>query len=162
MILFRIVHGSSLVLLLAQGLVLAEDKPLHRPASIEITPKTLTLNGPRDVRRVIVTGIGADGSRVDLSGVATFAIPDGGVAFDAAGFAHPVKDGSYFIKVTAAGKTIDLPVSVKDAAKAAPVSFVRDVMPALSRVGCNAGTCHGSAAPPTQHPATTPATSAPG
>src|SRR5262249_31179754 len=25
------------------------------------------------------------------------------------------------------------------------VSFTRDVMPALSRIGCNAGTCHGSA-----------------
>ena len=26
-----------------------------------------------------------------------------------------------------------------------PVSFVRDVMPAMSKMGCNAGTCHGSA-----------------
>ena len=26
-----------------------------------------------------------------------------------------------------------------------PVSFVRDVMPVLAKVGCNAGTCHGSA-----------------
>src|SRR5262249_58494875 len=25
-----------------------------------------------------------------------------------------------------------------------PVSFVRDVMPVLSRLGCNAGTCHGA------------------
>src|SRR5262249_10240661 len=25
-----------------------------------------------------------------------------------------------------------------------PVSFVRDVMPTLSRMGCNAGTCHGA------------------
>ena len=27
---------------------------------------------------------------------------------------------------------------------AAPVSFVRDVLPALSRAGCNAGACHGT------------------
>ena len=26
-----------------------------------------------------------------------------------------------------------------------PVSFVRDVMPVLSKLGCNAGTCHGAA-----------------
>src|SRR2546425_12748436 len=27
----------------------------------------------------------------------------------------------------------------------APVSFVRDVMPILNKVGCSAGTCHGAA-----------------
>src|SRR5205807_4869078 len=27
-----------------------------------------------------------------------------------------------------------------------PVSFVNDVIPALTRAGCNAGTCHGAAA----------------
>ncbi len=26
-----------------------------------------------------------------------------------------------------------------------PVSFVNDVLPVLSKIGCNAGTCHGSA-----------------
>ena len=41
--------------------------------------------------------------------------------------------------VKAAGKEIAVPVEVKDA-KPAPVSFVREIMPSMSKVGCNAGT----------------------
>ena len=115
------------------------------PVSVEVVPKSLTLDGPRDVRRVLVTGIAADGSRFDLTGSATLASPGNGVTFDPAGFAHGTKDGAFVAKVTAAGKTVDLPIMVKNTTKATQVSFVRDVMPTLSRVGCNAGTCHGSA-----------------
>ncbi len=113
--------------------------------AIEVFPTTLTLEGPRDARRVLVTGVAADGSRSDLSGQATFAAPSAAIAIDPAGSFHGKADGQFTVKVAAAGLTADLPVTVKDAAKVAPVSFVRDVMPVLAKVGCNAGTCHGSA-----------------
>jgi len=44
------------------------------------------------------------------------------------------------------GKRVTVPVTVAEAfvaeAAPAPASFVRDVLPALSRAGCNAGACH--------------------
>jgi len=131
--------------LLVPGLTLG-DEPVQTPAvvGLDVFPRSLTIDGPRDARRVLVTGLLADGSKVDLSGSTKFESPEG-VAFDASGFAHGSKDGAYSVKVVAGGKTIDLPVTVKDAANPKPVSFVRDVAPVLSRVGCNAGTCHGSA-----------------
>ena len=117
------------------------DEPV---ASLDVFPGGLALDGPRDARRVLVTGTLADGSKVDLSASAKYEAPEG-VAFDPAGFAHGSKDGSYTAQVAAGGRTFDLPVTVANASSPKPVSFVRDVAPALSRLGCNAGTCHGSA-----------------
>jgi hypothetical protein len=139
--------ASSTFLALALLLVVttlgrAEDRP--KVVTIEISPPLLNLDGPRDARRVLVTGIAADGSRFDLSGEAKYVGADG-VAVDDAGFAHATKDGRHVVRVEVAGRTVEVPVVVKNSATAAPVSFVRDVMPTLGRVGCNAGTCHGSA-----------------
>jgi Protein of unknown function (DUF1553)/Protein of unknown function (DUF1549) len=130
------------LLLVAATFGRAEDRP--KVVAIEVSPPTLHLNGPRDARRVLVTGVAADGSRFDLSGEAKYVGTDG-VAFDEAGFFHATKDGRHVARVEVAGKVVEVLVVVKNAAKAAPVSFVRDVMPTLGRVGCNAGTCHGSA-----------------
>ena len=53
------------------------------------------------------------------------------------------KEGVARLIVKAAGKEIAVPVEVKDA-KPTPISFVREIQPSMSKVGCNAGTCHGA------------------
>src|SRR5262249_46041691 len=65
------------------------------------------------------------------------------VALDNDGYVTPKKEGSARLVVKAADKETAIPVEVKDA-KPAPVSFVREIMPSMSKVGCNAGTCHGA------------------
>ena len=44
-----------------------------------------------------------------------------------------------------AGKSVEVPVTVLGLNTPVHVDFVHDVNPVLSRLGCNAGTCHGSA-----------------
>ncbi len=119
--------------------------PVVAAERLEVYPAELTLDGPRDRRRVIVTGVMADGSRVDLTPSAKYEPAGAGVVFDAEGFARGQADGRTAVAVTAGGRSAELPVTVANLAAPRPVSFVRDVMPVLSRVGCNAGTCHGSA-----------------
>ena len=46
--------------------------------------------------------------------------------------------------VSLAGKSLAVPVRVTGMAAEKPVSFVTDVQPVLSKLGCNAGTCHGA------------------
>ena len=94
---------------------------------------------------MLVEGRRADGSRGDLTDSALYEVTGGGVTFDKQGFARGLKDGATVVKVRAGGRSVDLPLAVKDMTKPLPVSFVRDVMPTIARVGCNAGTCHGSA-----------------
>ncbi len=127
------------VLLLASSPARAET-----PSSLKVTPASITLDGPRDARRVLVTGVTAKGETYDLSPKATYAIAEG-LTIDRNGFFRASKDGQFVVKVSAEGQSVELPITAKNTANPTPVSFVRDVMPSLSRLGCNAGTCHGSA-----------------
>ena len=120
------------------------EKPLV-VARLEVFPAKLELDGPRDVRRLIVTGVLADGSKRDLTSKAQYSAPADSLRIDAAGFASGLKDGDFVLAIKALDKTIDVPVRVRNLTVAKPVSFVRDVEPVLAKVGCNAGTCHGSA-----------------
>ena len=113
------------------------------PTSLRVTPPTLALDGPRDSRRLLVAGVNPDGSTVDLTAAAT--LRGEGFSVDGDGFVKGTRDGVHTLKITAGGLSADVPVKVAHVGEPRPVSFVRDVEPALSRVGCNAGTCHGSA-----------------
>lgn len=112
---------------------------------IEVWPAELTLHHVRDARRLLVTGRTADGATVDLTTRATFEPAEDVVSVDASGFVTPGSKGTVEVVVEAAGHEVRVPVTVKDVA-GRPVSFVRDVLPVMSKVGCNMGTCHGAQA----------------
>ena len=93
--LYRVAHRGSPVaiwvwalLTLPMVAVQASDSAESRPSpavaidSIQVVPNSLTLDGRRDSRRVLVTGQAADGSRVELSAEATYAPSGDGLAFD--------------------------------------------------------------------------------
>ena len=111
---------------------------------IETEPHALSLNGRRDERSLIVTGFTAAGYAVDLSATAKLIPASKIISIGTDGYIHPEKTGVTALTVAAAGKLISVPVTVRSV-QSPPVSFVRDVMPTLSKSGCNAGTCHGSA-----------------
>src|SRR5205814_6125718 len=62
---------------------------------------------------------------------------------DLLGWVQPVANGQATITVQAAGRTANVPVTVQLPAEPVGFSFRQDVMPVLSRSGCNAGACHG-------------------
>jgi len=138
-----------LACLISAGLASAAETapkkpPLPKIVSISVQPASLTFLDRRDARSVIVTGRAASGVLVDLSPIAKLQPESGIVRVDAEGFLEPVKAGKTSLIVSAAGQRAVVPVTVKSAADP-PISFVREVMPIFSKVGCNAGTCHGSA-----------------
>jgi hypothetical protein len=112
--------------------------------ALRVQPASLALENIRDARRVLVSGRTKEGQWIDLSRSAKLTPASGGVKVDGEGYIHPVQAGTARVVVAAGGQTAALPVTVKSVANP-PVSFVREVMPLISRVGCNAGTCHGSA-----------------
>src|SRR5262249_40571211 len=59
------------------------------------------------------------------------------------GWVRPVGTGATTVTVTVAGQTVAVPVKVQLPAAEPPYSFRHEVMPVLSRAGCNAGACHG-------------------
>ncbi|MEK6238968.1 MAG: DUF1553 domain-containing protein, partial [Planctomycetales bacterium] len=111
---------------------------------LEITPSVVRLNNPFEAAQLLVTGKLDSGDLVDLTrGV----IPQGAeklvdVAQD--GQVRPLQNGRGELIVSHGGQVAKAAVEITGFATDHPVSFVQDVMPMLSKLGCNAGTCHGA------------------
>lgn len=121
----------------------ADPAPLPSIVELQVFPTKLELNGIRDSRRVLVSGKSADGQIIDLTIEAKLKVEGDAISLESDGYVSPQKPGAAKLVVSAGGRQIEVPVEVKDA-KPTPVSFVREVMPAMSKVGCNSGTCHGA------------------
>jgi hypothetical protein len=118
--------------------------PLPSLRSLKIEPASLALEDGRDERRVIVWGETASGQKFDVTAEASMKSDAPCVDIDKAGCIQPKEQGSAQVTVTFGNLKAKLPVTVKDAT-VPPVRFVRDIEPVVSKLGCNAGTCHGSA-----------------
>ncbi len=123
----------------------AEEKlPAGRTvATVEARPATIHLKHPFDYTQLLLTAKLDNGDAIDVTRIAKVELPTV-VKGTPNGQVRPVSDGSGAIKVSVGSKTIQIPVTVSGQKEPHKVSFVREVMPAISRLGCNAGTCHGS------------------
>jgi hypothetical protein len=121
------------------------EPPRTALRTLRVWPARVDLDGPRDGQRLGVLGEYADGRAWDLSRQATFRSSAPAVAaVDARGVVTPAGDGRAVLTVRARGLSASVPVQVKNARADVPVSFTREVVPLLTRAGCNQGACHGS------------------
>src|SRR5262245_26777539 len=118
--------------------------PVPKIVTLKLEPAKLALKDVRDERRVLVMGKTEARNWIDLTSEAKLKSESGAVAIDSAGSIRAKDKGKGENTVSAAGQEAKLDVTVEDAS-VPPVRFVRDVEPILSKAGCNAGTCHGSA-----------------
>src|SRR6516164_2131374 len=112
---------------------------------VEAFPQTLDLKNPFDYRQLLLTGLLASGERMDLTRMAQITGQGNLVKVSPTGLVRPVSDGAGELKVSIAGAETKIPVKVSGQKAPFTISFVQDVMPVMSKMGCNAGTCHGSA-----------------
>ncbi len=123
---------------------LARAADLPAPGELRVEPATVTLVHPRRPCSIIVTTRSADGLTVDLTTQAKYESSDAKVlTVDAKGLITPVANGKARVTVSSNGKTAGIDVEVKLPATPVPISFRHDVMPVLSKAGCNMGACHG-------------------
>ncbi len=118
--------------------------PLPAIRALKLEPAALKLQDARDERRVLVLGEIESGKFLDLTSQADFKTASTNITVTHNGVVTPKSSGEAEVMISAAGYSAKLPVTVASAV-AQPVRFVRDIEPMLSKVGCNAGTCHGSA-----------------
>jgi hypothetical protein len=112
---------------------------------LTVYPPKVNLDGPRDEQHLGVLGEFLGGVQKDLSRQAKFTSANPAVVtVDAAGILRPISDGQAVVTVEAGGKTAQVPVQVKRAKDDVLTSFSREVVPVLTRLGCNQGACHGS------------------
>ena len=120
--------------------------PGFKLASIEAQPPSIDLRSRFDYRQLILTATLAGGEKVDVTRMAELNQPAAGVVeISSTGMVRPKADGKGELRFSLAGQSVAIPVTVAGIGADYHVSFVRDVMPTISKIGCNAGTCHGSA-----------------
>jgi hypothetical protein len=119
----------------------AEDGPAR---SLSVFPDRVVLHGGDESRQILVTGAFADGRRQDLSGEATYEVADARiVSVTETGRVKPLADGATTITVRDAGRIATIPVEVSQCGENPPINFPNLVVPIFTKLGCNAGGCHG-------------------
>lgn len=119
--------------------------PGAKLTKLEVQPAAIHLQSPYQYSQLLLTAVLESGERLDVTRLAKIERPDKLVSLSPTGVVRPLADGDGALKISLLGQTASVPVKVAGLKDKYPVSFVRDVMPTLSRIGCNAGTCHGSA-----------------
>src|ERR1019366_890046 len=112
--------------------------------SVIVQPAVIELKHQRQPHALQVLGTSADGYALDLRTQAKYASADPKIAVvDAEGWVRPVANGQTQVTVSVAGVTKSVAVKVTLPAIEPPYSFRHEVMPVLSKAGCNSGGCHG-------------------
>lgn len=112
--------------------------------SIEAIPQSIELTGAFEKNQLVLTGRLANGTSLDVTRMVQFAVAQPGViTVSDSGLVRVSGKGQTTISATAGGQTAKISVNVTSA-EIAPTDYIRDVTPVLSKLGCNAGTCHGS------------------
>ncbi len=118
------------------------------PALLVMRPEHLDLRGPGAYGQIHITGwyTAGDGETFDVTRQCELSIESGTevASVNTLGRVIALSDGEAILKATLGDQTARIRVAVTGMTETNPVSFVRDVNPVLSRLGCNQGTCHGA------------------
>lgn len=116
-----------------------------KKAGLEVFPQNIVFDDLFDRRQLLVSQP-ADLGPIDRTTQATYRSSNPKIAtVDNRGFVAPRAVGSATIQVEYQGQTSEVPVKVESLNRSRPVHFHREVVPVLTRFGCNSGGCHGKA-----------------
>ena len=110
-----------------------------------VYPPEILLDSARDNQSFIAVMTRDDGVTLDVSDRVEWSIEGAAVAKIDAQALLPLADGEAQLVANYNGATRKIPVKVTNSQTRFPISFEKDVMPVLTRTGCNTGSCHGAA-----------------
>jgi hypothetical protein len=118
-----------------------------RAAPLHVLPERLDLTGRDPVHGVVVLLTADDGRVTDVTRRVLYITSAPQTAtVDARGQVTAAADGHAVLTVQLDGISAQVPVEVKALGEKAAPSFKQDVLPVLTRSGCNMGGCHGKLA----------------
>jgi hypothetical protein len=123
------------------------QQPAPPPAGprLAVYPPDINLETARDRQSFLVQLSQPDGITRDVTAEAVVEFANPALVRRDGFTVYPVADGVTVMRVSAGGRTVEVPVKVTKAKEDRPVSFKLDVMPVFMRAGCNSGGCHGAA-----------------
>ena len=114
-------------------------------AALNVYPAEIKMNTAAAYQNVVAVATRADGVTVDVTDQVEWKLAEPSLAKIENFQIKPVADGQTKLVANWKGFTAETPLTVTDAAKPRPISFAQDIMPVLTRTGCNTGSCHGAA-----------------
>jgi hypothetical protein len=148
MTLFRYLITGTLLIAFGSATFAQEKVTEKLPDNTKVTkldvhPKKVELAGPFGYTQLLVTATLDNGETMDVTRIAQFVYKKEIVSLTR-GLVRTAGDGNTDITVTLGEQSVKVPVVVSGFNDDKPISFVTDVQPVLSKLGCNAGTCHGA------------------
>ncbi|MCB1230400.1 MAG: DUF1549 domain-containing protein [Verrucomicrobiae bacterium] len=118
----------------------------RKVVGIEISPATVVLDSPNAYNQLLVTAKLDSNDSADLTRQVKWSFDQPIAAIGDRGIARPEKEGEAILTASFENLTATAKVKVSGLNQAFHPDFIRDVNPVISRLGCNAGTCHGAKA----------------
>ena len=113
---------------------------------LRVAPTRIQLHRPEETEQILSIERDANGVSRDVTREVTIVgNPSDVLTIDSHGRVSATRDGTGELQITLGGDFATIPFQVTGFANPPPVSFRRDVLPILSKAGCNSGGCHGKA-----------------
>ncbi len=116
-------------------------------AKIAVLPEAISIAGPHASQRIVVQGTFADGHQADLTSAAHISISN--TSIGKIGEDHvflPANSGNGTLTARIGTHQASAQLAVASGSASSTWSFRNDVLPVMTKVGCNSGPCHGAAA----------------
>jgi len=116
-------------------------------AAVEVYPERVRLTSRRSRIQLVITSRDADGRLRDVTHRATVRSSKPGLVSVRNGRVSPSDDGvdgQATLHVVWQDETVEVPVEVSGQKQPDPIAFKYETLAAMTKQGCNAGSCHGS------------------
>src|SRR5438105_13762123 len=118
-----------------------------RAANLKMLPAEVAMSGPRGSQQLLVLAVTNGNVTGDLTARATFSSSNPAIAsVDETGMVRAVGDGATNVTASLDGGEVAVKVKVSKSKEPSAPSFRNDVIPLLTKIGCNSGACHGALA----------------
>lgn len=111
---------------------------------LKLEPSTIQLSNSIAYAQVLATSQTPLGELVDLTRATSYRIEPEIASISPTGVVRGLSNGEAVLYASFEGREAQIPISVQGMDVDYHPSFIRDVQPVLSRLGCNQGTCHGA------------------
>lgn len=112
---------------------------------IEVAPPQILIHGASRRQQIVVTAYTGNDGAIDVTHAAKLQVASELIAKVDGSVVQGVADGETTLAVSINGHESQVPLRVVGFDKYPAVHFANDIVPVLSKLGCNSGGCHGRA-----------------
>ena len=129
---------------LAAGVAAAGNDPTTGITRIDVYPREVSLRAARETLQLVVTGYDVAGTTRDLTHDAEFRSRDATIATVEGRRIMAEGNGRTEVEIRVGDHHQTVAIETTNVDRPDPIRFRSEVLPALTKQGCNAGSCHGS------------------